>query len=421
MKPGNFEEKLIWYSLIGTYGLYFAGGLYVWWSGVAWVLAGRLFWKLYRQSSTTPAAERIAVPASLWIWVVGMVAMELALVMGHGDFDLGFAKTITSTINWGREWALFAVFPLVGCLPIRPQLLYRAVCVVCLQSLLLIPVFYAGYLANLPDSLYVSPLRYVGGNNAAMYEVFLYQPDPENNQIRLQLFAPWAPALGLVANVYLLLALNETSNRWRWIGIVGALLMAAVSFSRLAIVALIGVAVVAWLLRNLSKPLVPVTAGLIAAVAGVFATGISQAGEAVWENFNGARAASSRVRSTLGRIALERWQNDAPVWGHGVIEPKGPKIVEFMPIGTHHTWFSLLYTKGIVGFGALAAVFAWSIVVLAHKSIHSPLARTGLSLVLTLCFYTFGENIDSLCYLYAPGLMIIGMAFKEKTAASQMT
>ena len=69
--------------------------------------------------------------------------------------------------------------------------------------------------------------------------------------------------------------------------------------------------------------------------------------------FREARADSSRVREALARIAVNRWRDEAPVWGHGQLEA-GPHLVEYMMIGSHHTWFGLLYVKGAVGMVAMA-------------------------------------------------------------------
>ena len=40
--------------------------------------------------------------------------------------------------------------------------------------------------------------------------------------------------------------------------------------------------------------------------------------------------------------------NEAFWWGHGIVI-KGPKLVEYILIGTHNTWVYLLYAKGLIG------------------------------------------------------------------------
>jgi hypothetical protein len=47
----------------------------------------------------------------------------------------------------------------------------------------------------------------------------------------------------------------------------------------------------------------------------------------------------------LGEIAQQRWRHEAFWFGHGMVE-RGPHLVEYMPIGSHHSWYGLLLSKG---------------------------------------------------------------------------
>ncbi|NER32369.1 MAG: O-antigen ligase domain-containing protein, partial [Symploca sp. SIO1C4] len=127
MKPQNLEETLVWYYITGTYVLFFLGAQYVVAPMLAYFLVLYLVKKLWEQNEETPPEERISIPLGVWIWIVAMLVMGLALVVGHLEFNLGTVKTIKSFVNsFLRTWALLAVFPLIGCLKIRPQLIYRA-------------------------------------------------------------------------------------------------------------------------------------------------------------------------------------------------------------------------------------------------------------------------------------------------------
>ncbi|MEI2580823.1 O-antigen ligase family protein [Scytonema sp. PRP1] len=413
MKPQNLEEKVVWYSLIGTYGFYFIGAQYILTPALAWLLTLYLGKKVWSQTENTPTKEKVAIPFSVWIWVIFMLVMEVALIIAHINFDLGIPKIITSTINWARAWPLMALFPLIGCLNIRPQLLYRAVCIICLQSLILIPIFYLAYTLHLPNNLYTSPLRLLGGNGVEYYNVVLYGFEEDTNQTRLQLFAPWPPALGLVANIYFLLACQESDKKWRLIGMIGSVAMIVSSFSRLSILSFATIPLLTWVLVNFTQPLVPITTGVVSFFAAIFAPLLINFLETFKEQFSKARAGSSRIREILGRIALHRW-NEAPIWGHGIIEPRGTRITAFMPVGTHHTWFGLLFEKGLVGLIALAVPLLWSFIDLLYKAQKNTTAKLGLSVLLVLFFFTLGERIEGLAYLYWPGLVIMGMGFKAK-------
>ncbi len=90
---------------------------------------------------------------------------------------------------------------------------------------------------------------------------------------------------------------------------------------------------------------------------------------------------------------------------------RGPHLVEYMPIGSHHTWYGLLFVKGIVGFYSLAIPMLMSLMVLLIKAQRYAVGEAGLAVLLILFLYTFGENLEILAYLYWPGLIIMGLAF----------
>jgi NhaP-type Na+/H+ or K+/H+ antiporter len=85
-----------------------------------------------------------------------------------------------------------------------------------------------------------------------------------------------------------------------------------------------------------------------------------------------------------------------------------------MPVGSHHTWFGVLFLHGIVGFFALAIPLIWTFIEMLIKSQHSQTAKVTLHFLIALFLYAFAENIQGLAYLYWPCLIVMGMAFKEK-------
>lgn len=412
LTPETAEEKIIWYTMIGTYGFYFLGALYLVAPVMAWVL---LLYALYRwlgPSKNNSVRNLPNLPVSIMIWFVGMTLMLLALWIGHANFNLGAGNTIKSSIGWAKGWALLAIFPFIGCLSIRPELIYRAACIVCLHTLILLPVFVGAYVLSLPQNLWVSPLKALGGPGPEFFTLNLYELEPGTGAPRWRFFTPWAPAAGFVANIYFLLALQEKNVRWRIIGITGSIIIVFMSKSRLGIISLASVWAVTWFLTSFGRPVVIYLMGVATFVFGLLAMPLLAFAERMIDAFTQARADSSRVRSALGRIAIDRWSREAPVWGHGVVE-RGPHMVEYMPIGSHHTWFGLLFVKGIVGLFALALPMLISFLALWQNSFAKTeagaAARTGLSVILLLFFYTFGENLEILPYLIWPGLIFIGM------------
>ena len=413
IRPENFPEKLVWYVITGTYGFYLLGAMYIVGSALGWILFFYLLLKLWLQDDQTPASEKIVVPGILWVWIIGMIMMEVALVMGHLDFNLPTSQIIKSSIGWAKGWALLALYPLAGCLNIRPQIIYRAICIVCLQTLFLIPLLVAAPLLHLPEVLYVSPLKVIGaGLGSSFFDVSLYEVD-YSGQIRQRLFTPWGPALGFVANVYFALAMGEKNKKWRWYGIFGSLYMSQICKSRLAQVCIVSTPIIIFFLARIVRPVVLMVMGTMSVVSGILATNIINALDTFWTKFKAARADSSRVRAALKEIAFYRAKTEAPIWGHGVVQ-QGPHLVEFMPIGSHHTWAGLAFVKGMVGFYSLAIPMLVSFLILLVKSQKYQTARRGLAVLFILFLYTFGENLEILAYLYWPGLIIMGIAFKPQ-------
>lgn len=412
--PENLEERLIWYAITGTWVFYVIGGLYILAPALGWTLVAWAGFKAYLSGPHTPPRERVRVPAGILVWIAGMVAMEVALIAGHLDYNLGTGAIIKSSIGWAKGWALLAVFPFIGAaLQIRPAIIYRASCRLAAQTLVLIPLFVIAPYAHLPGKLYVSPLKMVGGPGPEFFEVQLYGRAPDTQAPRWRFFTPWAPAAGFVANVYLICALQERARRWKAAGIAAAVLMCLLSQSRLALLSMIVVGTATWVAARISRSSIMRLGALAMLAGGLTADRIIEAVENARAKFSAARAASSRVRAALGRIAVQRWGAEAPIWGHGVVE-RGPHLVEYMPIGSHHSWYGLLFVKGIVGFLALLVPMAWSAVEMLAKAQASRTARCAFSMVLILFLYSFGENLEVLVYLFWPAMVIIGCAARQR-------
>ena len=130
------------------------------------------------------------------------------------------------------------------------------------------------------------------------------------------------------------------------------------------------------------------------------------------QRFHGARADSSRVRAALGRIAVQRWESEAYWWGHGNVE-RGPHLVEYMPIGSHHTWYGLLFVKGLVGAIALAVPMAWTAWMLLIGGRSSKAGVSAFGILMILGLYSLSENLEMLAYLYWPALMVLGMGLRD--------
>ncbi|GAB5348335.1 O-antigen ligase domain-containing protein [Alteriqipengyuania sp. 357] len=403
--PQNPAERLISVSIKATWILWLFGGLYVAGPVIGWLLAMLVFGELYL------GRKNIAViPLSVWLWLAGMAAMLPILWIGHFNFELSTGQTIKSTIGWAKGWALIALFPLAGAvLDVRMEVIARAACRLGMWTLVMLPLFLVAPFIGLPETLWVSPLKAIGGPGPEYFATILYTIEPGAGTPRWQFFAPWSPAAGMVALVYIFLCAQEKKLAWKVTGIAAFLLVALLSQSRLALVALVVIAPFAWGSGRIDRGSTWLVAAPVMLFVGFFGADLLAFLEQLMADFSSARADSSRVRAALGRIAVDRWQDEAYWFGHGIVE-NGPHLVEYMPIGSHHSWYGLLFVKGLTGALALALPLFATFGVLFWRARESALHRCALAMVTILILYSFGENLEILAYLFWPALIIVGRA-----------
>lgn len=418
--PRAPEDLIVALALASTWIVYLFGGLYVLGPVLGVGLTGLLCARLYLADGGIGATRVHSIPSGVWVWIAGMLVLLLALEVGHMNQNMGMGQTIKSTIGWAKGWALLALFPLIGaCMDIKLETLIRAAGWVALGTLLLTPAFMLAPMVGLPEVLFVSPLKLVGGPGPEFFAVQLYSIEPSDGSTRLRYFTPWSPAAGMIGNMYLIFALSDKRKLWKWMGIVSALAMILTSKSRLALAAALFIWPVVIAVGETKRPALWFLATFALLTFTPLAQSILDWLDATLNSVKSMRADSTRVREMLGEIAVDRWWNEAPIWGHGIVE-RGPHAVEFMPIGSHHTWYGLLFVKGAVGAIALAVPLAWSLVEFALLAVtRSKAGRIAFGMVLLMAFYSIGENLEILAYLMWPGLIAMGIAARELQDAAQ--
>lgn len=417
--PRAPEDVVVALALASTWIVYLFGGLYVLGPVLGVGLTGLLCARVYLAGDDVSVRQVPSIPSGVWVWIGGMLVLLLALEVGHMNQDMGLGQTVKSTIGWAKGWALLALFPLIGaCMNVRLETLIRAAGWVALGTLLLTPVFMIAPMLGLPEVLFVSPLKLVGGPGPEFFAVQLYSFEPSDGSTRLRYFTPWSPAAGMIGNMYLIFALSDKRKFWKWMGVVSAMAMIITSKSRLALAAALFIWPVVIAVGETKRPLLWFTAMVGLLTFTPLAQNILDWIDATLNSVKSMRADSTRVREMLGEIAVDRWWNEAPVWGHGVVE-RGPHAVEFMPIGSHHTWYGLLFVKGAVGAIALAIPLAWSLIEFALLAVtRSKAGRIAFGMVLLMAFYSIGENLEILAYLMWPGLIAMGIAARELQEAT---
>ncbi len=413
--PGNhqltLEEKLIWWGLVYTYPIYFIGGLYISGSAIGWLILGLAMLRWFVDGKPEHNA---AIPAIIWLWLVAMGVMLVALLIAHSNWSLGMAKTIKSSVGWAKGWALLAIFPLIGSIVnVRPEMLIRGICVVAKHTCIFSLVTFICYLVHIPGLLFISPLQIVGGPGENFFMVSLYGLNPETGAGRWQFFAPWAPAAGFLSCIFLVFCLQEKDKVWRNWGIAGCFLMVLLSQSRAGLGIFVMLFPLTLFSDKFKEPWFLFTLGVVVPVILVLGEPVYNHVMDTYQQIKEARPGSTRVRTALANIAMQRWAAEAPVWGHGVVE-SGPKLVEHMPIGSHHSWYGLLFVKGMVGLLALAIPMGVTIMALIVGAQDSKQAQTALCLMAVFVCYSFFENLEILSYLYWPALLWIGMALNPK-------
>jgi hypothetical protein len=121
--------------------------------------------------------------------------------------------------------------------------------------------------------------------------------------------------------------------------------------------------------------------------------------------------------SLTGCIAFETPGNQYNLGGaQGYMVQRGTHYVEFMPIGSHHTWYGLLYVKGLAGIISLVIPALWCFFEMLMLAQVSQLGRLGLRSIFIMLDYSNGENLEILAYLFWPALLILGAAHQEAAA-----
>jgi hypothetical protein len=352
-----------------------------------------------------------STPPVIWGWVVATIVMGITILIGIHENGYSRNELIRSGLGWTRDWALLGIYPLLGYwLPIRPEVIYRSANVISFQSLLLMPVCYSAYLMKIPALLYTSTLERITQNGVIYYHVSLYVRDVDTDGVRLVLFTPWGPALGLIGCIFFIYALQDRHLFWKWTGILGSLGMLIGSVSRGAYLFLPMTIALVWALENLSLIQFQLSLGTGCFLGGLGSTVLIDRFQDFFGGVKSARKSSSKVRDELERVALDRWMN-SPIFGHGKPIP-GPEFLKKMPIGSHHTWIGLLFTQGLIGFLAFLIPLVWSLIFLALRVKSSPVAPVALSVLLLIAFGSFSDNIEKLSYLYWSAFLLMGMAYR---------
>gem|GEM_PF-2205856 len=323
-------EKVVYWTIILTWPFYAIGALYVVGPVMGWALGGFAAFALYFGPLMRPDMKARTPPVIILLSFVAMFGMLVVLWVGQNDYGFGTGQIIKSSIGWAKGWALFPLYLTIGaCLFIRMEVVSRAYCVLGLHTLILLPLFILAPKIGLPEKIFTSPLKAVGGPGPEYFTVFLYTIDPANGMPRWQFFTPWSPFAGLVGVVTVLCALEEKNRFWMACGLLAGLAMVLMTKSRMSIVGLVVCVGIPRGMPLLFKPWACFAAAMASVSMVMFGDRVAVAMSDARSHFREMRANSTRVRDALKRIAKERWASEAFWFGHGSVEP-GSHVTEHM-------------------------------------------------------------------------------------------
>ena len=414
MNNRNMPEQICFWTIALTWLFYGMGALYLVGPIIAWLLFSMIAVVAYCGEAVDPTwALSGAIPAVVWVWVGGMSLMLVTLWIGHVNWGLDTSQIIKSSFGWAKGWALIAIFILCGSvLQIRREPIIRGLSIVGLCTLCLLPILLIAPYIGLPFRIFVSPLEAAGGPGPEYFSVFLYTTDPETMTPRWQFYAPWSPFAGMIGVMASVIALEEKERFWRYLAFTAGVAMIFCSQSRMSMVSLVVCVAIPRILPFLLRSFAWMAISTILAALSIFGSSLINLISQSIIGFRGARANSTRVRDTIQSIGYQRWQTEAFWFGHGTIA-RGTHIVEFMPIGSHHTWYGLLFVKGLVGLVALLIPLVCHFLVVFLDAIRSPRGRLPFAILLNFAILTFGENLEIEVYLFWPALILLGIHLRE--------
>ena len=411
----NKYESIVWWTIICTIPLWLIGGIYIVGSILGWTLCA------LKLLETRVIAKKDTFQTNILVlsWLIGASILLISLLVGHYNFELGLLTTLKSTIGWAKGWALFPLYIISGFLPIRKEIIIRSIALnsIFMLAILVIGVFV--FLLGIEGSIYTSPLRIVSpGNSEAFFDFALLYRDLATNAIKVRLFAPWSPALGLLANTYFWIIINESDRKIRNIAILSVIVLCIMSVSRAALISIIFIPSILYLLARIKGYLLFYGTSLLTVVVSIYYNFIIEFALDLWLLIRNSRSDSSRIRSLLTEISLQRWIDEGFWWGHGIVI-QGPKLVENILVGTHNTWVHLLYAKGLIGLIAFLLPMAMLLIFSVMnflKNKNDKFSTSCLGITLVLWQYTISENLEMLAYLYWPSLLFMGIFFASNNS-----
>ena len=359
-----------------------------------------------------PRRPAIVLVSALWaaVGAAQWVSTAANWVAAEEGSRIGLLRGLLSSMSTG--WILIGLcIGVGGAAGLASPRVVRAVCVQAMWILL----FSAGSLAaahalGLPELIVPSPLALLLPGDLPVVRQQLtmqfYQMDAlmDGQALRLTLFYPWATALSLAGAVALLVGPGDPVRRWRLAAIAGGLAAVLFGHSRSVVVCLAGALCVLGVLRlpTAAKGAVALAGGLGANVALLAGLEPTEALRSLHGAFTSVRAGSSAARQLVYDLSWAHFL-ERPLLGHGWVSEPVARWLPTMPLGSHSSFYGVLYLGGIVTFGLLCLAYVATLALAARRLRDRPReGPTALALLLLLGVVAFGENIN----VHVPSLLV---------------
>jgi O-Antigen ligase len=344
----SFTERVVfWVTVLAP----------VWWlAGIQPLLYPLLVLFLFLKNFSFDKLSRIAVPISVWSWL--LMSFVMAWTAGLGLADMGFpiqpigAAIVTFLKSY---FMIFAGMILPFWCQMRLHVITRAVSWLAAGFLVAIPVqilmLYSGINRALRlDEGIIPPLAQAIPGSQSLKVVFAnIEPFFGINMPRTVLYTADPPILGTCSILMFIICLGETNPRLRRLALAGSLLGLLISFSRLSWLCFpLALLIVIIFRSHFAREKSLLAASALSFVCGLIGVTLIDLVKNSMDTFTSARAVSSADRALVISKTIEAWQR-SPWLGWGVIRDSVKWHIYDVALGSFSSYPAVLYLHGIVG------------------------------------------------------------------------
>jgi uncharacterized membrane protein YhaH (DUF805 family) len=374
-----------------------------------------------------PRQPAIRLVAALWI-AVGL-AQALSVIVNWVALDGGgtsLLRGLGSFVTTG--WIVIGLAIGVGAeAGLATPRVVRAICVHAGWMLLFTGIsLFTAHGLGWPELIVPSPLALLLPGELPVVRFHLrmifYQSDAllESRTMRLTLFYPWATGLALGGATALLVGTGDPRRGWRIVAAVAGVVAVLLSYSRSAILCL-AVALVILAFLRLSAPrqaFAVLLAGLATNLALLAGFDPVEAAREVQAGFTNLRPGSSFARALVYELSWAHFL-DRPILGHGWMSGPVAAWLPSMPLGSHSSFYGVLYLGGVVTFATLCLAYLATLAVAAARlRDRGREAPVALVLLLLLGVVAIGEGINVLVPSLLATFLWLGGALRSPASGA---